>query len=193
MGIYKLLITSFVSILFIFFTILFAYEIKLEAGLEITPITSSTTAETRDEKDILTPEQSTQILEANSNEVIIEDRGIELKAVGGENANSVFNKAFNISSEEDKVWDRESAFIENAKRHSKSFSKNPRVLGSNNIELESIGLHYQPWFNYDTSKRKFILDFLAMLKNILITIKYFSIAVPLIHLERIYLSLVTPL
>ena len=154
MGIYKLLITSFVSILFIFFTILFAYEIKLEAGLEITPITSSTTAETRDEKDILTPEQSTQILEANSNEVIIEDRGIELKAVGGENANSVFNKAFNISSEEDKVWDRESAFIENAKRHSKSFSKNPRVLGSNNIELESIGLHYQPWFNYDTYFKK---------------------------------------
>ena len=154
MGIYKLLITSFVSILSIFFIILFGYEIKLEAGLEIKPITSSTTTETRDEKDILTPELSTQILEANSKEVIIENRRIELKAVGGKNATSVFDKAFKISSEEDKIWDRESAFIENAKRHSKNYSKNPRVLGSNNIELESIGLHYQPWFNYDTYFKK---------------------------------------
>ena len=159
MGIYKLLITSFVSILSIFFTILFIYEIKLEGGLEIKPISSSTTTETRDEKDILTPELSTQILEANTNEVIIENKEIELKAVGGENATSVFDKAFKISSEEDRVWDRESAFIETAKRNSKSFSKNPRVVASNNNELESIGLHYQPWFNYDTYfKKKVVTD-----------------------------------
>jgi hypothetical protein len=154
MGIYKLLITSLVSIISIFFTILFVAEIKLEGDLEIRPTTSINTTEIGVEKESVRPELTTQNLEANTNEVITENRRIELKTIGGENATSVFNKAFKISSEEDKIWDRESAFIENAKRHSKNYSKNPRVLGSNNIELESIGLHYQPWFNYDTYFKK---------------------------------------
>lgn len=75
-------------------------------------------------------------MEANTNEVIIKNRVIELKAVGGEKATSVFDKALKISSGEDKVWDRERAFIENGKQNSKGFSKNPRVLGSNNNELK---------------------------------------------------------